>query len=435
MSSATLVPADATAARPRLIMTLLAAQICGSTAQTLTMAVGSIAAAELTGTNTWSGVPVAIGALGGALASLPLSRLMGRVGRRPGLVLGYVLGVVGSVLSMIGIMDRGFALFLLGMLLFGVGHASSLLGRFAAADVSAVDRRGRAIGLIVGGATAGAILGPNLLAPATSSGLALGLPVVGGPFLIGIVGFGLAALLIQLLLRPDPLALAHLYHHPETRARLGQPARSMWAILRLPRVRIAFGALMVSQLVMIGTTSTAAVVLHDRGHDVGMIGLAVSLHLGGMYICSPITGWLCDKMGRLTMILSGGGLLILAVIVAALAPGSNGLLVGLMLGLNGIGWNFAFVAGSALLTDALEPAERTSMQGLADLATGLMGALGSTLGGVVLQSWGFSVLNVAGAVLLVGPLVVAWLGRAALAPRPVQPPPSSERPEAAASSA
>jgi MFS family permease len=117
------------------------------------------------------------------------------------------------------------------------------------------------------------------------------------------------------------------------------------------------------------------------------------------------------------------------VIVAGLAPGSNGLLVAAMFCLNGIGWNFAFVSGSALLTDALEPAERTTMQGFADLMTGLMGALGSTLGGVVLQSWGFATLNAAGAVLILGPLAAVWLGRAALAPQP------PERPEVAASSA
>jgi len=69
------------------------------------------------------------------------------------------------------------------------------------------------------------------------------------------------------------------------------------------------------------------------------------------------------------------------------------------------------------------------MQGFADLMTGLMGALGSTLGGIMLQSWGFSMLNAAGAVLILGPLTAVWLGRAALAPQP------SERSGAAASSA
>jgi MFS family permease len=432
MTSATLVPTDAMTARPRLMTTLLAAQVCGSTGNTLTLAMGSIVAADLTGSNTLSGVPVAVGALGGALASVPLSRLMGRAGRRPGLALGYLLAVLGSVLSMLGAVERSFPIFLVGMFLFGFGQTSGLLARFAAADISAVDQRGRAIGLIVGGATAGSIIGPNLMAPATTLGGWLGLPAVGGPFLIGIGGFGLAAVLLQILLRPDPLAIAHHFHHPDAIRRAARRARPLGAILQLPRIRIALGALMVCQLVMIGTTSTAAIYLQDHGHDLSMIGLAVALHLGGMYVASPITGWLADRVGRLAMIVAGCAVLIAATVVAGLAPGSNAVLVSLMFCLNGIGWNFAFVSGSALLTDALEPAERTSMQGLADLATGLMGALGSTLGGIVLQSWGFTVMNLAGAVLLVGPLIATWLGRAALAPRAPQ---SSERPEAAASSA
>jgi MFS family permease len=427
MTSATFLPAGAVTARPRLLTTLLAAQVCGSTGHSLSLAVGSLVAADITGSNTWAGLPVATGALGAALASLPLSRLMGRAGRRPGLALGYLLAVLGSGLSMVGVVQRSFPLFLLGMFLFGVGNTSNLLARFAAADVSTTDQRGRAIGLIVGGATAGSVIGPNLLAPATQLAGALGLPAVGGPFLIGIGGFGLAGLLIELWLRPDPLTIARQLHQAEPVARIGRPVRPLRAILRLPRVRIALSALMTSQLVMIGTTSTAAVYMQDHGHDVQMIGLAVSLHLGGMYVASPFTGWLCDRVGRLAMILAGGLLLIAAVIVAGLAPGSNGLLVASMFCLNGVGWNFAFVAGSVLLTDALEPEERTSMQGLADLATGLMGALGSTLGGIVLQSWGFATLNALGAVLVLGPLAVTWLGRAALA---AQPP---ERSEAASS--
>src|SRR3954470_2723867 len=236
MSSATLVPAGAMTARPRLMTTLLAAQVFGSTGNTLTLAMGSIVAADLTGSNTLSGVPVAVGALGGALASVPLARLMGRSGRRPGLALGYALAVVGSVFSMLGVVQHSFPMFLFGMFLFGFGQTSGLLGRFAAADISTVGQRGQAIGLIVGGATAGSIIGPTLMAPATSLGSAFGLPAVGGPFLIGIGGFGLAALLIQLLLRPDPLAIAHQVYQPEVVRRADRRARPLAVILRLPRI-------------------------------------------------------------------------------------------------------------------------------------------------------------------------------------------------------
>jgi MFS family permease len=415
-ASTLLSPATITAARPRLLTTLLAAQICGSTAHSITLAVGSIVAADITGSNTWSGLPVGTAALGAALSSLLLSRMMQRVGRRRGLALGYQLAVLGSGLGMAGAIGRSFPLLLVGMVLFGVGNASNLLSRYAAADVTSAAQRGRAIGLIVGGATIGSILGPNLLALASWTADQIGLPIEGSAFLIGLAGFGLAAVLIDALLRPDPLDIARQLHEeasPEIAGAHRTGARPLRAILRLPRVRMAIGALMTSQLVMIGTTSTATVYLHDQGHGVEIIGFATAMHLGGMYIASPISGWLSDRVGRLPMIFLGGLVLIVAVVFAGLTPGSEGLLVSTALFLNGFGWNFAFVSASALLTDALEHDERPTMQGLADLLTGLMGAIGSTLGGVILQSWGFAILNVVGLVLVVGPLAMAWPRRAA----------------------
>ena len=419
MSSALSVRLAAPPKRRRLLAALLAAQVCGSTGHSISLAVGSVVAAEITGSNTWSGLPVAVAALGAALASLPLARLMGRSGRRPGLVLGYGLAVLGSGLGMTGVLAGSFPFLLLGMALFGIGNTSNLLSRYAAADVSPGAERGRAISLIVWGSAAGSIIGPNLLGLAAELGGRLGLTAVGSAFLIGVSGFGLAALLIQALLRPDPLAVARLREPAPTDHRT-ERTRPLGAILRQPSVRIALGALMTSQLVMIGTTSTSPVYLHDQGHRVDAIGLAVSLHLAGMYAASPLTGWLCDRLGRLPVILAGGLLLIGAIAFAALAPGSNSGLVSLALFLNGVGWNFGFVAGSALLTDSLSPAERTSMQGLADLIMGLMGAAGSAAGGVILQAWGFPVLNALGAALVLGPLAATWLRRATLGPRPVE---------------
>lgn len=416
MRAASSVQVSAPPTRGRLMATLLAAQVCGSTGHSITLAVGSIVAADITGSNTWSGLPTSIAALGAALASVPLARAMGHFGRRPGLTLGYGLGALGSGLSMLGVVTRSFPLLLLGMALFGLGQTSNLLARYAAADVSIGAQRGRAIGLIVWGSTLGSIVGPNLLGLAALSADPLGLPSVGSPFLIGLLGFGLAALLVEALLRPDPLTVARQLEDPIATDRPAEAARPLRAILRQPSVRLALGALMTSQLVMIGTTSTSPVYLHDHGHHVDTIGLAVSLHLAGMYVASPLTGWLCDRFGRIAVIAAGGLVLVAAVALAALAPGSDSILVSLALFLNGVGWNFGFVAGSALLTDALTPAERTSMQGLADLVMGLMGAIGSALGGVILQIWGFPILNMVGAALVLGPLAATWLRRGGLRP-------------------
>ncbi len=394
--------------------TLFVAQVCGSTGHSIGMAIGSILAASITGTNTWSGLPVAVGALGTALASWPLARLMARSGRRPGLALGYGLAVIGALLGMAGVAVHSFPLMLGGMALFGISNTSNLLARYAAADVSPGAERGRAMGLIVWGSTVGSIIGPNLMAPALRLGALLGVESAASAFLIAVAGYALAALLIQIFLRPDPLSIARGAQAIADTGRPAKAARRLGAILRDVRVQIAVATLSISQFVMISTTSTSPVYLHDQGHHVGTIGLAVSAHLAGMYVTSPLSGWLCDRFGRLLMIGAGASILIVAVMLAGLVPGSDRALIMLALFLNGVGWNLAFVSGSALLTDALAPAERASTQGLADLSMGLMGALGSTAGGMILGVWGFAVLNAVGGVLILGPLAVSLLRRPAL---------------------
>jgi MFS family permease len=402
--------------RAKLMTTLFVAQVCGSTGHSISLAVGSIMAASITGTNTWSGVPIAVGALGTALASWPLARLMDRAGRRPGLALGYGLAVAGAVLGLLGVAVRSFPLMLAGMALFGIASTSNLLARYAAADVCRPEQRGRAMGIIVGGSALGSIIGPNLMAPALSLGARLDIPDTASPFLVSVAGYGVAAVLTFLFLRPDPLALAR---RDAAEANAGRPAglaRSLGAILADVRVQVALATLSISQFVMISTTSTSPLYLHDQGHTVGTIGVAVSLHLAGMYVASPLSGWLADRFGRLPVIAAGALMLIFAMALAGLASGQAGATIIIGLFLNGVGWNLAFVSGSALLTDALSPVERASVQGLADLLMGLMGAIGSAAGGMILGIWGFAILNAIGTLLVLGPLGVALLRRPAPAP-------------------
>src|SRR5437763_498590 len=99
---------------------------------------------------------------------------------------------------------------------------------------------------------------------AVRAGALLGLSPVASAFLISVSGFALAALLVEALLRPDPLAIARHFESPAI-GRPAGPARSLTEILTEPRVRIAVATLMLSQLVMIGTTSTSPVYLHDQG--------------------------------------------------------------------------------------------------------------------------------------------------------------------------
>ena len=139
-------------------------------------------------------------------------------------------------------------------------------------------------------------------------------------------------------------------------SRPAEPARLLGALLGDVRVQLALATLTISQFVMISTTSTSPVYLHDQGYHVQTIGLAVSLHLGGMYVASPLSGWLCDRFGRLTMIGVGALVLVAAVLLAGLAPGTDRVLVILRCAQRG-GLELRLRGGSALLTDALSPAE------------------------------------------------------------------------------
>src|ERR1700675_2842988 len=217
----TATSATAKSARPRLMATLFVAQVCGSTGHSIGLAVGSIVAAGITGTNTWSGLPIAVGALGTALASWPLARLMNRSGRRPGLALGYGLAVIGALLAVMGVGVGSFWILLGGMVLFGISNTSNLLARYAAADITSPAERGRALGLIVWGSTVGSLVGPNLMDPALRLGALVGVSSVASAFLIAVGGYALASILIEIFLRPDPLAISR---HHQAIADAGRPA-------------------------------------------------------------------------------------------------------------------------------------------------------------------------------------------------------------------
>jgi len=85
--------------RERTIWTLVAGVAIGSTGHIAAVTVGTIVAAEITGSSALAGLPAASVILGSALGSVLLSMLMARRGRRPGLSLGYVISVLGALVA------------------------------------------------------------------------------------------------------------------------------------------------------------------------------------------------------------------------------------------------------------------------------------------------------------------------------------------------
>ena len=171
-----LPPSTLARLRRRTHWSLAAGVALGSTGHIAASTVASIAAQHIAGSTAWSGAPGATVVLGAAAGAVTLSQLMVRVGRRTGLALGYGIGVVGALVSTVAVVGGSLGLLLAGTVLIGFGNASNQLSRYVAADLFPSERRASAIGIVVWGATVGAVVGPNLAAPAGSLAGAIGLP-------------------------------------------------------------------------------------------------------------------------------------------------------------------------------------------------------------------------------------------------------------------
>src|SRR5579884_1360826 len=403
--------------RRRTTGLLFASQIFGSGGTTVALTVATILADQILGSSTWAGLPNSVRTLGAALFSLPLSAFMARFGRRNGLVLGYAIGVCGAAMSFVSAIALNYPLLLLGSAIFGGGYTANLLSRYAAADVSPATRRGKAISFVVWGATVGAVVGPVLIGPAGRWAENTGLPAIAGAFAVALLTFVVAGLMILAFLRPDPLYIARQLELHDPVRRATATARRLPELLRIPGVQVGLASLMCAHMVMIGIMSMTPVYMHEHGHSLQFVGLVISGHVTGMYVLSPFTGWLADRIGRASVVLLSAVTFMSAALLNALTPPDNQPLIALGMFLIGLGWNFGFVAGSALLTDSVEFVERPRIQGVADMSMGVSAALGSLASGPIMASHSYPTLNFTIVLLVVLPLTAVWTRQ--LRPQPL----------------
>jgi MFS family permease len=160
-----------------------------------------------------------------------------------------------------------------------------------------------------------------------------------------------------------------------------------------------------SHATMVALMSMAPVRLRDHGATLTVVGLTISLHVAGMYALSPVFGALSDRLGRLPVILGGQTLLLVALTAAWLSDGSQGTMTVSLIFL-GLGWSASVVAGSALVSEAVEIEDRSSLQGFSDLSMNAAGALGGAIAGPILAMTGYSTLGLSAMALVA--VVVTW---------------------------
>ncbi|HWC28212.1 MAG TPA: MFS transporter [Solirubrobacteraceae bacterium] len=402
------MPNDPSAAVRRNTALLSGSLAMNSAMLQLAAAVASLALVRVLGIEGLLGLGPAIVLSSGALAALPAGVLMDRAGRVPVLAAGFAAGACGCALAALGSARSSALAVLVGLVLVGAASATGLLARTAAGDMYPPDRRARGIALVLFGSVFGAILGPAVFSPLLAGRELDGATL--STLWLAAAGFILAGLAIVLAVRPDPKTIARLLGHEVEQPEGGRRAAAapLRALLRRPGVVPALVAAQASFAVMVAVmTLTGAVVVGHHGHAASSVFPVIGAHVIGMFGLSVVVGDLVDRVGR-TPALAGGLLLMAASTISLLwitsVPATAVALFGL-----GLGWNFSFVAATAVLSDASSADERGKLLGFNDLLAGATGAGLALLGGLALTALGVAALAIAGAALVAAPAL--WILR------------------------
>lgn len=414
----------------RLLVTLFVVSSLNSAAMISSFVLTPIISYSLSGSVPLIGLPNALSMAGRAGAGYPLGWLLDKAGRRIGLAAGLSFVIFGMLVSASAITAGSLGYFLAGAVLLGVGRAALEQTRFAAAEIFPLSQRSKVIGIIVFAGTVGAIGGPLLVEPAVSAARDRGFNEHIGPFWLGAAVMALALVLLLVALRPDPKDLAaQLGHgaedgtaHGDGEGAAGSRAggaekkgfSQVLELLRLPDVQLAIAAMAIGQMVMTLLMVVTPLHMNRADYDAKAISFVLMAHTLGMFGLSGLSGWLVARVGRVPMIFAGALVQVLAAIMMPLSTELPVLYASLFL--LGLGWNFSYIAGSALLSAALAGSrQRGRVQGVSEACVAVASAVGSLGTGNVYSISGVVAVAVSG-VLFSGLLAVMalWLGRAHL---------------------
>lgn len=382
------------AAAKRNVFILAVCMALANSAVTLQVTLGGLVGYLLVEDKALATLPVTFVVGGTALATIPASMLMRRFGRKLGFMTGCLFAVTGSMVAALGIFLGDFWLFCLGTFIFGGSTAFVQLYRFAAADIAPQAMKSRAISWVMIGGLVSAFLGPEI-AKYTRELLS--------PHLF------LASYLVAAALPVAVLAvLSTVDIPPPTLAEVQEKGRPLSEIIRQPTFLVAAISGMFSYGVMNLMMTATPLAMQICAHPFAAAATVIQWHIVGMYAPSFFTGSLIARFGALRIILVGAFLNVVCIGVAL--AGIEVLNFQLALLLLGIGWNFMYIGGTALLTEVYRPAERNKTQAVNDFLVFGTVALASLGSGKMLYHWGWDFVPLSGLpFILMAGMAAVWL--------------------------
>src|SRR5687768_1028132 len=361
----------------RNVVVLSACQATLQTSGATMIAVTGLAGYAIAADKTLATVPLTCYVIGSAITTVPASLLMNAIGRRGGFQIGTAVGVVGALICSLAMYYASFVLLCAGMAVMGIYTAFGKYYRFAAADAAEPSFKAKAISLTLAGGIVGGVLGPEMAKRTTFAFEA-------HEYLGAYLTLACVCLVATVLLSWLDIPRLSPHERKVSGRRLGE-------IMSQPVFVVAALAGMLSYGIMNLMMTSTPLAMRAHDHHFNDAAFVLQWHMIGMYGPSFFTGSLINRFGVLTIILTGTFILLLCIVAAVTGTTLVNFWVALFL--LGVGWNFMYVGGSALLTECHMPAERAKTQAANDFLVFLTMAISSMSSGVLLHKSGWHAVN------------------------------------------
>lgn len=357
------------------------------------IALNGLAGFALADNKALATLPVAGYVIGAAISTYPASLWMKKVGRRNGFLTGTLFGLLGGATATLGIWLASFWTLVAGTLVLGAYNAFGQYYRFAAADAAPAKWKERAISLVMAGGLVGGMVGPEL----SKYTRQLWQPAFLASY-ASLMGFCLVTMVLLAGLRiPEP----------KTEEVHGQ-MRPMRVLAAQPVFIVAVLVSAISYGVMNLLMAATPLAMGFCGLPYSAAASVIAAHVIAMFAPSFFTGSLIQRFGVLNIMAMGVTLMLVCIAIAL--SGQLYPHFWLSLVLLGVGWNFMFVGGTTLLTEAYRPAEKAKTQGLNEILVFCTTAIASLASGVLVNSAGWDTLNyVSLPFLLIAGVALLWL--------------------------
>jgi len=346
-------------------------------------------------------LPVMGYVVGGALSTPLVARTQSAFGRKVSFQIGLLVAFASALLCAYAAFDKNFWLLVAATVIAGYYSANGQLYRFAAAELSAVDFREKAVSLVLAGGLLGAVLGPNL---ASRTRTWFEVPFAGAYLALAVVALLGVVVISFMRFPPLPPKLAN-----------ADPGRPLSVIMRQPLFIVATGAAALSYGVMNLLMAATPLAMQVCGFPFDDAALVLEWHVIGMFAPGFFTGHLIKRFGVLPIM--GVGVVLNIVCIAIALSGDNLHQFLIALFLLGVGWNFLFTGSTTLSLQSYRPEEKDRAQAAINFFVFATMAVTSFASGAIVTTQGWQLLNLGSllpVVLIGGALLwLAWARRAA----------------------